>query len=214
MLMKRAGGSQKNPCRYELVIGRFGVGFKLESLSQAKRIEIYRRLAFLIATKNRITDGRDLWTPSEPNEDGKIFMTYLDLDEIDSGKQSNYTTVEVDDFPEECLVIIGRNLDRLNQRFRGLNTSKRYNGEAPHKLLLLLYALGRRQSSTNRVAALAICYNGVSIGLERRCHRLPTQVPNSRPRSHWRSGSLRARVAAESSRNRGVNLNRLIRAKH
>src|SRR5687768_3988207 len=38
-------------------IGRFGVGFKLASISQAKRIEIYTRPAFLKATKTKLTDG-------------------------------------------------------------------------------------------------------------------------------------------------------------
>jgi len=105
-------------------IGRFGVGFKLASISQAKRIEIYSRPAFLKATKTKTTDGREVWTPSEENKDGRIFMTYLDLDEIDSGTQGNYNAVEVDDFPEECVsmmednetgtLIVWRNLDRLN----------------------------------------------------------------------------------------------------
>jgi DNA topoisomerase VI subunit B len=65
-------------------IGRFGVGFKLASISQAKRIEIYTRPAFLKATKNRAADGRETWTYSEPNEEGRIFRTYLDLEEIEA----------------------------------------------------------------------------------------------------------------------------------
>ena len=105
-------------------IGRFGVGFKLASISQAKRIEIYTCPAFLKATKNKGTDGREVWTPSEPNVDGRIFHTYLDLDEIDAGTQSSYTCEEVDNYPEECAhlmegnetgtLIVWRNLDRLN----------------------------------------------------------------------------------------------------
>lgn len=105
-------------------IGRFGVGFKLASISQAKRIEVYTRPAFLKATKTRLADGREVWTPSEPNEEGKIFMTYLDLDEIDAKTQVNYAAVEVEEFPEECAdmmddaetgtLIVWRKLDRLN----------------------------------------------------------------------------------------------------
>lgn len=105
-------------------IGRFGVGFKLASISQAKRIEIYTRPAFLKSIKSKTTDGREVWTPSEENKDGRIFMTYLDLDEIDSGMQGNYMAVEVDSFPEEYAemmedndtgtLIVWRKLDRLN----------------------------------------------------------------------------------------------------
>ena len=105
-------------------IGRFGVGFKLASISQAKRMELYTRPAFLNATKNPGEDGQESWTFSEPNTAGRIFKTYLDLDEIYAERQKNYASTEVDDFPEECAhmmadaktgtLIIWRNLDRLN----------------------------------------------------------------------------------------------------
>jgi hypothetical protein len=105
-------------------IGRFGVGFKLASISQAKRLEIYTRPAFLKATKTRGEDGRDAWTFSEANEDGRVFKTYLDLEAIDLGEQKDYRLEEVDEFPEECAhlmedadtgtLILWRNLDRLN----------------------------------------------------------------------------------------------------
>lgn len=105
-------------------IGRFGVGFKLASISQAKRIEVYTRPAFLKSVTSKPTDGREVWTPAEENEGGRIFMTHLDLEEIDSGEQTNYTAVEVPAFPGECAglmednetgtLIVWRKLDRLN----------------------------------------------------------------------------------------------------
>ena len=43
-------------------------------ISQAKRLEIYTRPAFLKATKHRDDSGREIWTFSEPNEEGRVFM--------------------------------------------------------------------------------------------------------------------------------------------
>lgn len=127
-------------------IGRFGVGFKLASISQAKRLEIYTRPAFLKATKNKGTDNREVWTPSEANDDGRIFKTYLDLDEIDSGHQTSYSAIEVDEFPAECAhlmeegetgtLIVWRKADRLNN-------DQSFAEKVDEKLASLAYFLRR-----------------------------------------------------------------------
>jgi hypothetical protein len=104
-------------------IGRFGVGFKLASISQAKHMEVYTRPAYLNATRKPREDGQDFWTFSQSNDEGRIFKTYLDLEEIDQGEQTYYTRDEVEDFPEEYAHLMGegsgtlivwRELDRLN----------------------------------------------------------------------------------------------------
>ena len=104
-------------------IGRYGVGFKLASISQVRRLEIYTRPAYLTAHEESTEDG-STWVMDDENVDGKVFMTYLDLNEIDRGDQSYYCVSEVDDFPEEFAhmvpdgepgtVIVWRDADRLN----------------------------------------------------------------------------------------------------
>jgi len=60
-------------------MGRFGMGLKLAALSQARRIDIYTRLL-----------GTD-----------EVWRTYLDLDEVAVGKQSELAATQVDGFPDE-----------------------------------------------------------------------------------------------------------------
>src|SRR5262249_19361051 len=93
------------------------------SISQAKRLEVYTRPAFLKASRTPGPDERDVWTFAEENDRGRIFRTYLDLRLIDQGEQTHYTVEEVDDFPDECAhlvdettgtLIVWRETDRLN----------------------------------------------------------------------------------------------------
>lgn len=58
-------------------LGRFGMGLKLASLSQGQRVEVYTLF------------------------EGRIFMTYLDLEEVRDERQSNLAVVEVDAWPED-----------------------------------------------------------------------------------------------------------------
>lgn len=104
-------------------IGRYGVGFKLASISQVKRLEIYTRPAYLSAHEEKTDDGTT-WVMADENVDGRVFMTYLDLNEIDRGEQKTYCVTEVADFPEEFAhmvpngetgtIIVWRDADRLN----------------------------------------------------------------------------------------------------
>ena len=67
-----------------------------------------RRLGAM-AVKKEKTDCR--FRPSPPPEKVKgVFMTYLDLDEIDAGTQPYCTVDEVDDFPEDCAHLMALSL--------------------------------------------------------------------------------------------------------
>lgn len=113
-------------------IGKYGVGFKLATLNQGKRLVVYSKPRYLIAKKHVNEADRSVsWTYSEPNVKGKIFRTYLDLDEIIAGEQTQYSVDECDAFPSEyvglmkdkdgqeytngCLFILEK-LDRFNER--------------------------------------------------------------------------------------------------
>lgn len=61
-------------------MGRFGMGLKLASLSQCRRVDVY-------------TKRVDLST---------LYHTYLDLDEVNRGKQVDLRVHEVDEFPDDC----------------------------------------------------------------------------------------------------------------
>jgi hypothetical protein len=105
-------------------IGRFGVGFKLGALSQARRLEIYTCPTYLSSTQEKGEDGSPRWVSSDRNTEGRIFMSYFDLDEIEAGNQSFYDTKEVEAFPEEFAglmknyksgtLIVLRKPDRIN----------------------------------------------------------------------------------------------------
>jgi hypothetical protein len=60
-------------------LGRFGMGLKLASLSQAQRVEVY----------------------TLPRNDNRIFMTYLDLQQVRDKVQEALTVEEVDAWPED-----------------------------------------------------------------------------------------------------------------
>lgn len=107
-------------------IGRFGVGFKLASISQAKRLEIYTKPAFQEAeeVKDEMS-GESKWVPKTPNKAGTVYMSYLDLDEIKAGTQREYVVDAVEGFPEEFMslmdgfktgtLIVWRKIDRMNE---------------------------------------------------------------------------------------------------
>jgi hypothetical protein len=107
-------------------IGRYGVGFKLASISQCKRLEIYTKPAYLGAEKVTDVDGVVSWTYHDENTQGRIFSTYLDLNEIQNGHQKDYGLQEVDKFPVEYdalmsnsksgTLIVWRDLDRFNEK--------------------------------------------------------------------------------------------------
>jgi hypothetical protein len=131
-------------------IGRFGVGFKLAAISQAKRLEIYTCPEYLHAEEQTIEDGSTAWSYADENVDRRVFMTHLDLDEIGAGKQTVYETVEVDGFPEEYMhlviddhgepvtgtLIVWRKPDRLNEQ-------RAYAENVNEKLAELAYWLRR-----------------------------------------------------------------------
>ncbi|RZM00344.1 MAG: hypothetical protein EOO88_58790, partial [Pedobacter sp.] len=124
-------------------IGRFGVGFKLASISQAKRLEIYTRPAFL-----DVDEGAHTFQPKTGtnNKDKKVFMTYLDLDEIREQTQVSYSYREVEAFPTDYeklmegfnsgTLIVWRNIDRMNE-------DKAYTESADEKIAGLDYFLAR-----------------------------------------------------------------------
>ncbi|SDF93855.1 Histidine kinase-, DNA gyrase B-, and HSP90-like ATPase [Pedobacter terrae] len=124
-------------------IGRFGVGFKLASISQAKRLEIYTRPAFL-----EVDDTGETFLPrtGSNNREKKVFMTYLDLDEIKNQTQVSYSYREVDGFPKDYqklmedfnsgTLIVWRNIDRMNE-------DKAYTESADEKISGLDYFLAR-----------------------------------------------------------------------
>lgn len=90
-------------------LGRFGMGLKLASLSQATRIEVYTR-------------ARD---------DAQIYRSYLDLDEVRGGKQTELSVEPVPGWPDEFAalmadptsgelfesgtLVVWRKIDRLQQ---------------------------------------------------------------------------------------------------
>ncbi len=126
-------------------IGRYGVGFKLASISQAKRLEVYTRPQYLRAVEQK-QEG-SAWTYEGPNTEGRIFMTYLDLEEIADGQQKVYEAVEVESLPEEYAhlldggdgtgtLIVWRKLDRLNEQ-------RAYGEDANEKMAQLAYFLRR-----------------------------------------------------------------------
>jgi len=126
-------------------IGRFGVGFKLGTLSQAKRLEIYTRPEFLSAESHENEDGYERWTYSEDNTEGQLFRTVLDMDKIESGNQKAYVAEEVDSFPDDFAhlddggtgtLIVWRKLDRMNEE-------RAYAKNAQEKLAQLTQFLRR-----------------------------------------------------------------------
>ena len=108
-------------------IGRYGVGFKLATISQCRRLEIYTRPAFLHAM---VDEENDEWTPRDPNVGGHVFSSYLDLDEIASGGQTAYEVRDDVPIPEEYAemmmdsdgqpttgtLIVWKKLDRVNEQ--------------------------------------------------------------------------------------------------
>lgn len=60
-------------------LGRFGVGMKLASISQARRVDIY----------------------TQPLGDSHYYHAYLDLDEVASGKQTHIQARPVENYPPE-----------------------------------------------------------------------------------------------------------------
>ena len=60
-------------------IGRFGVGLKLATLAQARRVDIFTR----------------------PEGTSDLLHAYLDLDEVSAGEQQYIETTEAEDFPED-----------------------------------------------------------------------------------------------------------------
>jgi len=126
-------------------MGRFGVGFKLASISQAKRLEIYTKPSHLEVAKDEKT-GNYIPVKNTKNILGKIFMSYLDLDEIAAGIQENYACQEVDSFPPEYAhlmegnsngtLIVWRNTDRLNE-------NRAYSETSDEKISGLGYFLSR-----------------------------------------------------------------------
>ncbi len=107
-------------------IGRFGVGFKLGAISQARKLEVYTCPAYLEATEEKQDDGSSKWIRSEENKDARIFMSSLDIVKICDGEQSCYELTEVESYPQEFAHLMGngdrkygtlvvwRDLDRLN----------------------------------------------------------------------------------------------------
>lgn len=104
-------------------IGRFGVGFKLASISQCKRIEVYSKPAYLRAVLP--TGEGEKWSLQDANSEGLIFKTYLDLDEIEKGNQKGYRCEENPVVPKEyehllCplksgVLFVWSKCDRLNE---------------------------------------------------------------------------------------------------
>ena len=127
-------------------IGRFGVGFKLASISQAKRLEIYSKPAYLSFEEKDDASGIKQPVFSNKNEAGRIFKSYLDLDEITNHSQKSYGCEEVADFPEDYkhlmenhfsgTLIVWRKMDRTNE-------SKAFAVSADEKLSSLGYFLSR-----------------------------------------------------------------------
>lgn len=90
-------------------LGRFGMGLKLASLSQATRVEVYSRT----------------------REDGQIYRTYVDLGEVREGKQTELSVEAVSEWPadfaalmtnpesgkafEAGTLVVWRNIDRLQE---------------------------------------------------------------------------------------------------
>lgn len=104
-------------------IGRFGVGFKLASISQCKRIEVYSKPAYLRAVEP--SGNGEKWSLQEANSEGRIFKTYLDLDEIEKGEQKGYRCEADPELPKDYahllrtlssgVLVVWSKCDRLNE---------------------------------------------------------------------------------------------------
>jgi hypothetical protein len=131
-------------------IGKYGVGFKLSTLSQAKRLTVYTIPRFLFAKKED-ENGNAVWSYDEPNVEGHIFKAFLDLDEIISGNQKFYAVEECKEIPSEYVHLMKDNqgnafvngtlfviekLDRFNER-------KSFAEDIHKKFNDLAYFLGR-----------------------------------------------------------------------
>jgi len=159
-------------------LGRFGMGLKLASLSQARRVEVY----------SRVTGQAD------------IFMTYLDLQEIQDRVQEKLTVVKVADWPADFAklmqtpegepfkggtLVVWRRIDRLVN-------GGRYGTAVAERLQDLKKFLARayRRFIDN---GLKIDFDGTPITL----HDPSFLLPN--PRVTDRFGDLRADIVDEGS---------------
>ncbi|MES2096821.1 MAG: ATP-binding protein [Pseudomonadota bacterium] len=113
-------------------LGRFGMGLKLASLSQAQRVEVHTKV----------------------KGDDRVFSTHLDLAEVRSGKQTDLTVAEDAGWPEEFAnllkvpgtdepfaagtLVIWRNIDRLQEGGR-FGTSVAEKVQALKKFLARAY---------------------------------------------------------------------------
>jgi hypothetical protein len=111
-------------------LGRFGVGLKLASLSQARRVEVYSRA----------------------HGSKEIYRTVLDLDDVNDGSQVDLYAEEVADWPSDFAdlmrnphndeaftsgtLVLWRNVDRLRR-------GGRYGSSVDEKMQDLLRFLGR-----------------------------------------------------------------------
>lgn len=112
-------------------IGRYGVGYKLGTISQCQRLEVYTRPAFLRAEWDEATES---WVPRDPNTEGRVFFSYLDLEEIaDPDPETRQTTYEVredvpipeeyaslmvdeDGQPSTGTLVVWKKLDKVNEQ--------------------------------------------------------------------------------------------------
>ncbi|MGN6398663.1 MAG: ATP-binding protein [Mucilaginibacter sp.] len=127
-------------------IGRFGVGFKLATISQAQRLEIYTKPAFLTATAENDQKGTNSLVYEQPNIDGNVYYSYLDLEEIADGRQVKYTYKQVTDFPAEYKKLMENNVSGtmiLWRKVDRLNEGKAYAESADEKIRDLNYFLAR-----------------------------------------------------------------------
>lgn len=113
-------------------LGRFGMGLKLASLSQAQRVEVHTKV----------------------KGDDRIFSTHLDLAEVRSGEQKNLTVEEASGWPEEFVnlmadpgtdepftsgtLVVWRDIDRLQEGGR-FGTSVEEKMHALRKFLARVY---------------------------------------------------------------------------
>ena len=128
-------------------IGRFGVGFKLATISQARRLEIYTCPAYLDSDVARDDQGRTSVSYKEKNTKKQIFKSYLDLGEILNGSQSEYKCEKVNNYPTDFLhlvdgsesgtLIIWKDIDRMNE------DSKAYSESVDEKIAGLAFFLAR-----------------------------------------------------------------------
>lgn len=106
-------------------IGRFGVGFKLASISQARRLEIYTCPTYLDSDVSKDSSGKTSISYREKNVTKQIFKSYLDLGEILNGTQIEYKCEKIDNYPidfqhltdssENGTLIIWKDIDRMNE---------------------------------------------------------------------------------------------------